>query len=456
MILLFLLSLLEFNFNVNYRCKFVFLKDLTGDGKKEIILLGEGKKIFIFYLEKNKFNFSLEKELDGNVVDFGDVCPEKNGDEIIVGCASGIKIFNYDGENISLLKSFSFPRSFLYYENSGILRKGEIVYAIDGNNLMLFFYPEKALILNKTEVLDTIPLLSEVRVSTFEDKAVLLESSETFSLKTSFVLPLIYFKDVDGDGESDLLQFSKDTLFIFLKKNGHFSAEKDFYLDLSFLRNQEKMEIFPPRIWIEDINKDGKADVIVSKGEIGMPFGKKSAIYLFLNKNGFFNSVPDQVLICESFSPEVHLADFNRDKKIDLLINTSGFNLLTIIKLILMKKIDLEYSLYLFEENSFTKEPVYSKTFSVHANVSEEGAGEIVDFSNDFDNDGYFDIFYFEKNKISIFKGKGKSFEKTPFFFYEIQTSPEYVIEDIDGNGNVDILFWRMGKKETEIWGFLR
>ncbi len=455
MSLLLFFSILNFNFKLGEGCRFVFLKDLDGDDKKEVILLNKENLVSILEFDNGILKHMIKENFQGNIIDFGDLYPDIEGDEIVVIHFSGIDIFKYNGNKINLLNSINLESSFLYSQNSKILRSGNFIYDLGNKKVIVFFYTDKGVILDKDGAIEKIPLMPEIRISTFSDKATPLEGEDIFSLKTSFVLPVIFFSDIDGNGKSDLIQFSKDTLFIFLRKNENFSAKRDLYLGLSFLKS-EKMEIFPPRIWVKDINNDGKGDVIVSKAEIGIPFGKKSAIYLFLNKDGTFGHVPDQVLISESFLPEIHLADFNKDEKIDLLLNTAGFNLFSLIKLILMKKINLEYSLYLFKENSFSKNPVYSKGFEFSANVSEEESEGSIDFLHDFDNDGFFDIFYFKKDGIEVFKGRGKDFEKKSCFFYKINTSASYFIEDIDGNGNVDFLFWRTKKKETEIWGFLR
>ncbi len=454
MSLLILFSILNFNFKLNVESKFVFLKDLDGDSKKEVILLNKEKSVSILKFDNGNLTPVTEKNFYGNIIEFGDLYPDIKGDEIVIIHFSGIDIFKYNGEKINLLNSINLESSFLYPQNSKVLKSGNFIYEIENKKMLLFFYPDKGIILDKEGIIETIPLAPEIRVSTFNDKATPVEEGEIFSLKTSFVLPVIFLSDINGDSKSDLLQFSKDTLFIFLRKNESFSTKRDLYLDLSFLKS-EKMEIFPPRIWVKDINNDGRGDVIVSKAEIGI-FGKKSAIYLFLNKEGTFSHTPDQVLISESLLPEIYLADFNKDKKIDLLLNTGGFNLFSLIKLILMKKITLEYSLYLFEDNSFSKNPVYSKSFELSADISEEQSESYIDFLHDFDNDGFFDIFYFKKDRIEVFKGKGKDFEKEPCFSYKINISSNYFIEDIDANGNIDFLFWKTKKKETEIWGFLR
>ena len=433
----------KFKFSLNSGVRHVLIHDLDGDGKKEMIFLGKGKNIAI-YTFKDSFEAGVDTSFEGALIDFGDIYPAEKGDEIVVLENGSVSIFKYSGGRINLLRKFNLKPSIIYPESSKVLRLGRAIYRVNGRNLILFLYPFKGILIDTNGVRKEFDIFTREEISTFSDRSSPSEQSDIYSVKSSYTLPVMFFKDIDGDSSDEFLQFIRDTLF----------KGTNSLLDLSFLSSGDKIKIFPPRIYVRDINNDGLVDVLVGKGEIGAPLGKRSSVYLFLNKNGKFGRLPDQVIISESFSPEVVLKDINGDGKLDLILTTSGFNLLSLIKLILTRKIDLKYSIFLFNEHSFTKTPIYTRSFSIKFGGDSTFTG--VDFSMDFDGDGMGDIVYFKKDKIEIYPGNGRTYAKKPSQVFEVKTSSNYMVDDIDGNGKLDFLFWNSKDGATDVWGLLR
>lgn len=449
MIFLILFSLFNFSFKLNLETRFAFSKDLDGDGKKEIVFLHPDKKISIFSFSENNFKQILKEtqiSKEGCIIDFGDFYPEEKGEEIIIARSDGIDIFKFD-KDIFLINSFNFPNSPIY-SNTKILRKGKIVY---GENL-IFFYPHKGILIYKNGDFDTIKVLVEIDISTEEDKSIYGVSKRS-PLRTYYILPLLFFEDINGDSDKDLIEYSRDSLFVFFKKGKRFSNSKDFAMDLSFLK--EKEDALPPNVFLIDINNDKMADILLIKsGEI--IFGTKSIIYLFLNQNGKFKNTPDQVMITESSFPEVKILDLNNDGNMDLITNITPFNMWTIIKLLLMKKQDITYGFYLFKNSSFSKTPNFTKKLIIKVDIEKkESEGKIEVF--DFDKDNFYDIIYFKMDEFIIYKGEGeKGFSEKPFISFKIPTSQNYILDDWNLDNKTDIIFWKNENKETKIWGFFQ
>jgi len=455
MITLILFSIFNFSFDLELETRFAFSHDLDGDGKKEIILLHPDKRISIFSFYENNFKQILKgiQFKDGVLIDFGNFCKEFKGDEIIVLSSNKIEIFKLENNNLKLIKFFNFEKSSIYPENN-FLRKGNILYDVygDESKKILFFYPEKGIIIHENGKMDTIKIIIEKDISTFEDKSI-YEIPKQYLLKTIYISPFIFFKDINGDNKNDLIEYSKDSLFIFLQKNGNFSNFKDIVIDLSFLKSEDKFSPFPPKIFFEDINFDGKCDILLSKST-GILIGSKSIIYLFLNKNGNFQNSPDQVLIFEGFTPELKIIDLNKDNKMDIVTNITGFNIWVIIKSLILKKLENVYGFYFFKDNQFTKTPVYEFKLNISFDISKkEPEGESVEIY-DFDNDLFYDIIHFKRDEIVVYKGSEKGFKEK--FSFEIKTSDKYLIDDFDNDNKNDILFFKSFKNKTDLWGFFQ
>ena len=65
----------------------------------------------------------------------------------------------------------------------------------------------------------------EKDISTFEDKSI-YEISKQYSLKTIYISPFVFFKDINGDNKNDLVEYSKDSLFIFFTRMENFQILK--------------------------------------------------------------------------------------------------------------------------------------------------------------------------------------------------------------------------------------
>ncbi|MCS7180064.1 MAG: VCBS repeat-containing protein, partial [bacterium] len=397
MMILILFSLYNFFFKMDLETRFIFSKDLDGDPKKELILLHPGKKISILSLSENNFKpllKSSEISKEGVIIDFGEFYPELKGEEIFIARQDGIDIFKFNKDNIILLKSFQFSNSPIYPKSKD-LKKGKIFY----EDKLIFFYPEKGILIDKNGNFDTIEVMIERDISTDEDKGI-YEIPKKSLFKTSYILPFLFFEDINGDGSDDLVEYSRDSLFIFFKKNNKFSSLKDISIDLSFLKSEEEKAVFAPNVFVIDINNDKKADLLfIKSGEI--IFGTKSIIYLFLNHDGKFKNVPDQVLVSESSFPDIRIIDLNNDGNKDLITNVTPFNIWRIIKLLLTKKDEITYGFYLFKNGFFSKTPNFTKKFGLRVDVEKkESEGEIDIF--DFDRDNFYDIIYFKKDELIV------------------------------------------------------
>jgi hypothetical protein len=455
MIALNLFLIFNLSLNLEFETRFIFSHDLDGDGKKEIIILHPDKRISIFSFYENDFKEILRgfQFKDGVLIDFGDFYKELKGEEIILLSSDKIEIFKIENNDLNLVKSFNLEKSSIYPQNS-FLRKGKILYDVYGDETkkLLFFYPEKGLIIHENGKIDTIKILMEKDISTIEDKSI-YETKREYLLKTIYTSPLIFFKDINGDGKNDLVEYSKDSLFIFFYKDKKFSNFKDIAIDLSFLKSEDKYSLIPPKIFLEDINNDGKFDLLLSKST-SILIGSQSTIYLFLNKNGNFQNSPDQVLIFEGFTPELKIVDLNKDKKMDIVTNITGFNIWVIIKSLIFKKLENVYGFYFFKENQFTKTPVYEFKLNISFDISKkEPEGESVEIF-DFDKDSFYDIIHFKKDEIIIYKGSQEGFKGNLSF--KTKTSDNYIIDDFNSDGKNEIIFFKSFKKGTNLWVFFQ
>ena len=312
----------------------------------------------------------------------------------------------------------------------------------------MFFYPNRCILIDREDNFDTIPLIIEKEVSTYEDRSI-YEIAKESALKAIYILPPLFINDINGDGRKDIIQYSRDSIFIFFRRDKKFSKLKNLLMDLSFLRNNKEGEISFQKIFVVDIDGDGKGDVLITKfGDILL--GKRAIIYLFLNHDGNFKDTPDQVLVSEATLPEFKILDLNSDGKMDIITNITSFSIWTIIRLILLRKGEITYAFYFFRNGSFPKTPNFIKKFA----ISEK---ELNFELKDFDGDAYYDLIYFKKNEILVYKGQGeKGFSKKPYYSFKIDVSTNYILDDLNSDNKVDVLFFENINNSTKIWGFFQ
>ncbi|CAB1063155.1 hypothetical protein D1BOALGB6SA_7938 [Olavius sp. associated proteobacterium Delta 1] len=280
-----------------------------------------------------------------------------------------------------------------------------------------------------------------------------------FSLHTEFRLPKIFVEDFNGDGFSDLLLTEQESVTVYLhQSDGHFATKpsativfpvrpsgKDADTSLSFLLTPV------------DVNGDNFADMILTltKGT-GKFLERKIKIFIFWNQQKPdypFASQPDQTITVDGITPGVKIEDVNGDGRADLLFSSIRVGFWNIVKNLISKRVNLGTSIYLLRsDNQYPTKPDFHLKTSYQLDLTHgiRFHGTWPTLGGDFTGDGHKDLLIARDKKIAIYpkNQEGDLFSK-PLTQSEVFTSPFLNIVDLNGDGRDDLLFYekkRAGK----------
>jgi hypothetical protein len=273
-----------------------------------------------------------------------------------------------------------------------------------------------------------------------------------FSLHTEFRLPRIFVEDFNGDGFSDLLLTEQESVTVYLhQSDGHFAPKpsativfpvrpsgKDADTSLSFLLTPV------------DVNGDKFADMILTltKGT-GKFLERQIIIFIFLNQQKPdypFAPQPDQTITVDGITPGVKIEDVNGDGRGDLLFSSIRVGFWNIVKNLISKRVNLDTSIYLLQsDNQYPAKPDFHQKTSYQLDLTHgiRFHGTWPTLGGDFTGDGHKDLLIARDEKIAIYpkNQEGDLFSK-PLTQSEVFTSPFLNIIDLNRDGRDDLLFY--------------
>lgn len=281
-----------------------------------------------------------------------------------------------------------------------------------------------------------------------------------FSLHAAFRLPRIFVEDFNGDSHPDLLLTQQESVTVYLhQSDGHFSPEpsttvvfpvrpsgKDSETSLSFLSTPV------------DVNGDKFVDVIVTLTKsTGKFLERKIIIYIFLNQQNPddpFSSQPAQTITVDGITPGVNIEDVNGDGRRDLLLSYIRVGFWNIFKNLLSKRVDVNTSIYLLRnDDHYPSQPDSHRKTSYQIDLTHEVSfrGTWPTLEGDFSGNGHRDLLIARDEKITIYPKNpdGDLFSK-PLIQSGVFTSPFLHIVDLNSDGRDDLLFYEK-KKDGKI-----
>ena len=273
-----------------------------------------------------------------------------------------------------------------------------------------------------------------------------------FSLHAEFRLPRIFVEDFNGDGFPDLLLTEQESVTVHLhQSDGYFAAKpsativfpvrpsgKDSDTSLSFLLTPI------------DVNGDKFADMILTltKGT-GKFLERKIIIFIFLNRkkpDDPFFSQPDQTITVDGITPGVNIEDVNGDGRGDLLFSSIRVGFWNIVKNLISKRVDLDTSIYLLRsDNQYPAQPDFNRKTSYRLDLTHgiRFQGTWPTLGGDFTGDGHRDLLIARDEKITIYpKNQDGDLFSKPLTQSGVFTSPFMHIVDLNGDGRDDLLFY--------------
>ena len=277
----------------------------------------------------------------------------------------------------------------------------------------------------------------------------------SYSLRADYRVPKIDSKDFNNDNRNDVLICWEDNLDVFLQRsNGTFQTAPDYQLRMN-LRTEDELEgdEVDVLLYANDLNGDGSMDIVANKMKGGLANATtQTSLFLYEAESGFKES-PDQFMTAEDAVSEPYLIDLNNDNRPDLIQPEVKMGIKSVVSMLLMKKFDINFLVYLNRGNGlFPTEPDYSTKVGFKIDFTRRGgsASPLIEFEGDYNNDGRKDLAVGTKeDELSVFFGdKHKVFTKKPQIQETVKTSSYVAAKDFDGDGKTELLLYYPDQKE--------
>ncbi|WP_179007635.1 T9SS type A sorting domain-containing protein [Winogradskyella forsetii] len=434
-----------------------YIEDLDGDGDMDII-------------SNNRNVIGWHENLDSsdNFTSLKVITTEVSNLSNDIYNSTSVHASDIDGDgDIDVLSASSGVNKIAWYEN------------IDGQGT---FGAQQIITLNVfgansvySEDLDNDGDMDVLSASWFDDKIAWYENidgqgtfgpQQIISINADYANS-VYAKDIDGDGDMDVLSASANDDKIAWYENidglGNFSSEQIIVSNFGWAYS----------VFSEDLDGDGDQDVLATS--------RYSGIKWFENLDGNGNFDAGQTLASSSFSFSVIAKDIDSDGDMDVLwSNDSGSN-------------NVGWCENIDGQGTFSNQVLISNTTGVRnafaadmdsdgyvdlvsASIDEDviawyknidGQGNfgvrilmpiIVDspksiYSTDIDGDGDMDVLSasFNDDKVAWFENVNGSFDGQKVISIDVDAAAAVYAEDLDGDGDVDVLSTSPGNNEI-VW----
>jgi len=219
-------------------------------------------------------------------------------------------------------------------------------------------------------------------------------------------VPKLAIGDVDGDGRQDIVSSTRHEIRVFLRReDGSYPQPPDRILPLRLVTPRDHIRgSGGVASEIADIDGDGRLDLLVSQVKGGFT-DASTTIYVYMNRDGGWNlEDPDQTLTSKASLGSNALYDLDLDGRRELLSIKYQFSMFEIIELLLSREIDIDVSIYRYdEEKHFGKRPWMKKKLSLPVSFETFRFKGFIPVGNvDVNTDGFLDF---------VASGGGKALE---------------------------------------------
>jgi hypothetical protein len=383
------------SFHVGDSVQAVIPTDLNSRGWFELVVVSktgvypqEKRWITIFAAEASGQQYSAtarqrwEVDPAAAILDMGDITSDP-GEEIFYLTGSGIRYYyqKKDGNFSTTPRDLLSLPTIAVFPAAGSLPRGRLFgdWRRDGRKMLLlpqfdslvFFDRNGDENWQKTEKAILVPR-TLLSSDQVDDGAF-----RDFSLHAEFSLPRIFVEDFNGDGLADLLLTEQESLTVYLRQS-----------DGDLAPSPSDTVVFPVRpsgkngdtslsflLTPVDVNGDKFADAILTltKGT-GKFLEREIVIFLFLNRQipaDPFSARPDQIITVDGITTGVNLEDVNGDGKRDLLFTSIRLGFWNIFKNLISKQVDLNTSIYLLQnDNRYQTRPDFQQKTSYRIDLT--------------------------------------------------------------------------------------
>jgi hypothetical protein len=269
--------------------------------------------------------------------------------------------------------------------------------------------------------------------------------SEGKELSCSIRMPKLVIRDVNGDGNQDLFFVYRNFLDVFIQNPADRPDVPSALIpaDLRFRFGSRDTagntdNPTPSALEVEDVNGDGRADVIEVRGS--------RDLLIHFNRWGRFDPVPDCVLSAGGISFGYTIRDFNHDGISDLAFVELSTGIKSLTQFLFSQKYRRILKCYFSRPDSvFAKKPDFQLSFKHKFQLNDPlGKKAFLSFEGDFNGDGLNDMVAGTVlDALQVYPAlPGGVFAKKPAATIPVSASDSYRIVDVNGDGVSDVFFW--------------
>jgi len=238
--------------------------------------------------------------------------------------------------------------------------------------------------------------------------------NHSYSMRADYRTPRISAEDFNNDGHTDIIVSWDDNLDVFLQApGGSFAAEAahQFRMGLCDGEERENDEV-DLLLSVNDLNGDGQMDIVANKMKGGLSNARTQTSFYLRRSDGSVGETPDRIMTADDAISEPLLVDLNGDDLPDLIQPRVKMGIKSIVSMLLMKKFDINFLVYLNRGGDlFSTEPDFSTKIGFKIDFSRQGgsASPLTECDGDYNGDGRKDLAVGTKeDELSIFFGDSR------------------------------------------------
>jgi hypothetical protein len=268
-----------------------------------------------------------------------------------------------------------------------------------------------------------------------------------YALQLIYRLPQLVVRDFNGDGRADLIAAWQDHVAVYVQDaTGRFPQEpsQTFYFNMrTELEGTLRLVQISPLI--EDLNGDGRADVILTK-MIGRITDRRLVTSVYLNRAGSLPAQPDVSVEHDGFATTLLAKDLNGDGRRDLVVPLVRIGVRNLISNLLTNRVDVSLLTHLYrDEGIFAGVPDWTRSFTYQIDMSDGVVlqGIWPNVEGDFDGDGKPDLLVAGDDEVTVYLATpGTLFARDPAARLPIKTSSRVIVRDLTDDRRADIVMW--------------
>jgi hypothetical protein len=449
----------------------VINEDLDGDGLLDVLAVNidrsaepPARRLAVYHQDREK-GFSDSRRIEWDVpkdvaaLDVGDVAPAP-GLELVFITENGVSFASVSGGRVGRRTELLQVQSVVAIASKRWLPYYNFVwdYTGDGRDDILVCGFHDSLFMKQTDGYafseQRINIRPDIDIFAFDISALMI-SPEHPMFRVSYQAPQLYSHDYNADGRPDLIAAFRDEVMIFAQDESGFSREPSAHYRIELFEEEEdQFRGPPPAIDFEDIDADGRVDVVVHhmKGRIG---NMKSRSVLFWGKSkNIEKGEPDLEFETEhTVMAKIIVWDVNGDGRFDLVMPTYNISAWNLGMILFTGTITVEWAYFIQKEDkTFNKIPDRVITTDMKFNLRkfrlESGVPNVV---ADFNGDGFPDQAMGESEEVLVITlrdAEGNPLE--PIEKVEVPVAMFFRAADLNKDGLSDIIMYYLEKEEYQ------